>query len=76
MERYSWAQFKGALNCHNRDGSGKFHIGGVNAFEIKCDKKIFKISWTEHRTNKSIGKEFKMEDQWLEIFINKQKLKY
>ena len=30
MERYSRAQFKGALNCHNWDGSGKFHIGGVN----------------------------------------------
>ena len=30
----------------------------------------------EHRTNKSLGKEFKMEDQWLEIFIDKQKLKY
>ena len=48
----------------------------INAFEMKCDRKFFKISETEDRTNKSIGKEFKMEDQWLEIFINKQMLKY
>ena len=46
----------------------------INAFER--DRKIFKVSWTEHRTNKSVREELKKEDQWLEIFINKQKLKY
>ena len=30
----------------------------------------------KHRTNKSVRGEFKMEDQWLETFIKKQKLKY
>ena len=49
---------------------------------MKCDTKIFKISWTEPRTNKSVKRlsieycngrdELKMDDQWLEIFTNKQ----
>ena len=43
---------------------------------VKCYRKILKISWTEHRTNKSIRDELKLEDQWLENFIKKQKLKY
>ena len=30
----------------------------------------------EHQTNKSIRDELKLEDQWLEKFIKKQKLKY
>ena len=37
---------------------------------------MLKISWTEHRTNKSIRDELKLEDQWLENFIKKQKLNY
>ena len=43
---------------------------------MKCYRKILKISWTEHRTNKSIRDELKVEDQWLENFVKKQKLKY
>jgi len=38
----------------------------VIPFEMKCYTKRLKISWTEHRTNKS---------KW-KIFITKQKLKY
>ena len=30
----------------------------------------------EHKTSKSIREELKVEDQWLEDFIKKQKLKY
>ena len=30
----------------------------------------------EHRTNKSIREELKVEDQWLEIFTSKRELKY
>ena len=30
--------------------------------------KILRKSWTEHRTNKSIREELKVEDQWLENF--------
>ena len=45
------------------------------AFQTKCYRKILKISWTEHRTNKSNREELKVEDRWLEIFITKQKLK-
>ena len=43
---------------------------------MKSYRKILKISWTEHRTNKSNREELKVEDRWLEIFITKQKLKY
>ena len=42
---------------------------------MKCYRKK-KIAWTEHRTNKSVGEELKVEDQWLEIFVKEQKLKY
>ena len=55
---------------------GKTILKGITAFEMKCYRKILKISWTEHRTNKSIRDELKLEDQWLENFIKKQKLKY
>ena len=48
----------------------------INAFEMKCCRKILKISWTKHGTNKSVGEELKVDDQWLEIFIKEQKLKY
>ena len=30
----------------------------------------------EHKTSKSVREELKVEDQWLEDFIKKQKLKY
>lgn len=30
----------------------------------------------DHRTNKSVREEVKVENQWFEIFINKQKLRY
>ena len=30
----------------------------------------------EHRENKSVREELKMEDKWLENFIKKRKLKY
>ena len=43
---------------------------------MKCYRKILKISCTEHRTNKSIRDKLKLEDQWLENFVKKQKLKY
>ena len=46
-----------------------------NAFEMTCYRKQ-KIAWTEYRTNESIREELKVEDQWLEIFVMKQKLKY
>ena len=36
---------------------------------------ILPVQWTEHRTNKSIRDELKLEDQWLENFVKKQKLK-
>ena len=43
---------------------------------MKCYRKFEKILWTEYRTNKSIREKLKAEDQWLEILIKKQKLKY
>ena len=55
---------------------GKTILKGITAFEMKCYKIILKISWTEHRTNKSIRDELKLEDQWLQNFVKKEKLKY
>ena len=55
---------------------GKTVLKRITAFEMKCYRKILKISWTEHRTNKSIRDELKLDDQWLENFLKKQKLKY
>ena len=43
---------------------------------MKCYRKFKKILWTEYRTNKWIREDLKAEDQWLDIFIKKQKLKY
>ena len=40
---------------------------------MKCYRKILNISWTEHRTNRSIRNELRLQDQWLENFV---KLKY
>ena len=48
----------------------------INAFELKCYRNILKILWTEHRTNKSIRDELKVEDQWFENSVENQKLKY
>ena len=38
---------------------GKTILNRITAFEMKCYRKILKISWTEHRTNKSIKDELK-----------------
>ena len=43
---------------------------------MKCCRKILKISWTKHGTNKSVREELKVDDQWLQTFIKEQKLKY
>ena len=33
---------------------GKTNLKRINTFEMKCYRKILRISWTEHRANKSI----------------------
>ena len=54
---------------------GKTNLKRINAFEMKCYRKILRISWTEHITNKSI-RELQVEEQWLEDFLRRQNLKY
>ena len=48
----------------------------LNTFEIKCYRRMLRISWMEHRTNQSILEELNIGERWLEIFARKQKLKY
>lgn len=53
-------------------------LKNVNAFEMtqmKCYRQILKIAWTEHRTNKFIREELQREEQWMENFVRRQKLK-
>ena len=54
---------------------GKTNLKRINAFEMKCYRKILRISWTEHRTNKSVREEVQVEEWWLENFVRRQKLK-
>ena len=48
----------------------------INAFEMKCYRRILRVSWTEHRTNESIRKELGVPEGWLENYVLKLKLKY
>ena len=48
----------------------------INAFEMKCYRKILRVSWTEHRTNESITNELKVTPGSLLRTIKIQKLKY
>ena len=48
----------------------------INAFELKCYRRILKISWTEKRTNKSVLEELKISENWLLNNIKSRKLKY
>jgi hypothetical protein len=36
-----------------------------NAFEHKCYRRDFKLSWTEKRANKSLLQELQIEESWL-----------
>ena len=48
----------------------------INAFEMKCYRRILRVSWTEHRTNQSIREELGVTEGWLEHRIQRLKLKY
>ena len=48
----------------------------INAFEMKCYRRLLRVPWTEHRTNQSIRSEINVKENWLENFIRYQKLKY
>ena len=55
---------------------GKTNLKRINAFEMKCYRKMIRNSWTEHRMNKSVREELQVEEQWLENFVRREKLKY
>ena len=48
----------------------------INAFEMKCYRKILRIPWIAHRTNCSILNELHLPTNWLYNFVRRQKLKY
>ena len=48
----------------------------INAFEIKCYRKILRIPWIAHRTNCSILNELHLPTNWLYNCVRRQHLKY
>ena len=48
----------------------------IDAFEMKCYRKILNVSWREHRTNISVAKELGIKMGSLLSRIKTQKLKY
>ena len=49
----------------------------INAFELRCYRKILRIPWTEKRTNVSILTELgNIPEEWLQNTIVSRKLKY
>ena len=54
----------------------KLDIKRINAFEMKCYRKILEIPWIAHRTNSSILNELHLPTNWLYNFVRLQKLKY
>ena len=57
----------------------KLDIKRINAFEMKCYRKILRIRripWIAHRTNCSILNELHLPTNWLYNFVRRQKLKY
>ena len=48
----------------------------ITYFEMKCDRKILRISWTERKTNASVLKQLGVKAPQLLNLIKKQKLSY
>jgi len=48
----------------------------IDSFEIRCYRRILRVSWTEHRTNESIRNELAVKENWLRSYVLRQKLKY
>ena len=49
----------------------------INAFELRCYRRILRIPWTAKRTNSSILTQFgNIPEQWLQDRIMRQKLKF
>ena len=54
----------------------KLDIKRINAFEMKCYRKVLRIPWIAHRTNCSILNELHLPTNWMYNFVRRQKLKY
>ena len=48
----------------------------IDSFEMRCYRRILKVSWTEHRTNESIRNKLEVKENWLRSYVLRQKLKY
>ena len=48
----------------------------IDSFEMRCYRRILKVSWTEHRTNESIRNELEVKENWIRSYALRQKLKY
>ena len=48
----------------------------IDSFEMKCYRRILRVTWTEHQTNESIRNELEVKENWLKSYVLRQKLKY
>ena len=48
----------------------------IDSFQMRCYRRILRVSWTEHRTNESIRNELEVKENWLRSYVLRQKLKY
>ena len=54
----------------------KLDIKRINAFEMKCYRKIIRIPCIAHRANCSILNQLHLPTNWMYNFVRRQKLKY
>ena len=48
----------------------------IDSLQMKCYRRILRVSWTEHRTNESIRNELEAKENCLRSYVLRQKLKY
>ena len=48
----------------------------INAFEMRCYRRVLKIPWTHHRTNESVLDEINVKPEWLMRSVWKQQLNF
>ena len=44
----------------------------IDSLEMKCYRRILRVTWTEHRTNESIRNELEVRENWLRSYVLRQ----
>ena len=75
-----WRTLKACIfSCFNLWQRGLGHLKDekkITSFEMKCYRKILRISWTERKTNASVLEQLGVKAPQLLNLIKKQKLSY